>query len=57
MWNINKQTHIDIENRWVVTGGEGERVGGRDKGAHVFSDRYQLDFGDEHNAVYTEIKI
>ena len=53
MWKINK--HMDKENSLVVTRKPGD--GGRAKGAHMYGDGYQLDFGGERHAVYTEIDI
>lgn len=47
-----------IENIIPVTGGEGgERVKGFCKRTHVHGDGWQLDFGGEHDVVYTEIEI
>ena len=48
----DKHTH-----RLVVTRGEGEGGGERAKGARVHSDGWQLDFGGEHEVVYTEVEI
>ena len=50
--------HIDTENRLVVTGMKEEREEGkRRKRAHLYSDKWQLDFGGKHNGVYTEVEI